>query len=259
MKRIKQISLLCFLIVNSYFTINAQSPIMNEVKLKREWDNFRERDASVFKFNFSVSEKYFSKNTDGMIIRDISTASNPTDLSGYAKYAVLKATEEVLSKYSEKKIIVADPELAAKKSGGKIPGTKGNTFSGPGFVDFPNWSTKKFLKYDTEVQRIIEIKVEMNERAGRSILTNQLHYYRPDCLIVITIYNTDGKKIQSIRHRKRDFQELKKYRSGSRFFDTIVNTIWNKDIQSGAPIPHLVNFYLQTLEELLQTENINLE
>lgn len=41
---------------------------MNEVKLKREWDNFRERDASVFKFNFSVSEKYFSKNTDGMII-----------------------------------------------------------------------------------------------------------------------------------------------------------------------------------------------
>lgn len=193
-----------------------------------------------------------------MITRDITTASNPTDLSGYAKYAVLKATEEVLSSYSDHSIIVADPELAAKKSGGKIPGTKSNTFKGPGFIDFPNWSKNKFLKYDQNVQYIIEIQVEMNERGGRSILTNRLLYYRPDCLIKIKIYNSDGEKIQSISHRKRDFKEFRNYRSVSRLFDTIINTVWNNDIQSGAPIPYLVNFYLQTLEELLQKENINL-
>lgn len=55
--------ILIFLIIGSsvFTTIYAQSPIINEVNLKRDWNNFRERDASVFKFNFAVSEKFFLK------------------------------------------------------------------------------------------------------------------------------------------------------------------------------------------------------
>lgn len=258
MKTIYQVLALTFILGGTFFTANAQNSIMKEVELRRNWDNFRERDASVFKFNFSVANEFFSKNMDGTFIGGIRSASNPTDLSGYAKYTVLKATEEIFAKYTEAKIIVADPELAAKKSGGKIPGTKVSNFKGPGFVDFPNWSKKQFFKYDSEVQRIIEIEVEMRERGGRSVLTNRLLYYRPDCLIKMTVYNTDGKKIQTIKHRKRDFQELRNYRSASRLFDVIVGSIWSQDIQAGAPIPFLVNFYLQTLEELLQQNKIQL-
>lgn len=250
---------LFFMVVFLSVETSAQNSIMKEVELRRNWDNFRERDASVFKFNFSVANEFFSKNMDGTFMGGINSASNPTDLSGYAKYSVLKATEEVFAKYSDAKIIIADPELAAKKSGGKIPGTKSSSFKGPGFVDFPNWSKNQFFKYDSEVQRIIEIDVQMTERGGRSVLTNRLLYYRPDCLIKITVYNTDGKKLQTIKHRKRDFQELRNYRSASRLFDAIVNSVWDQDIKAGAPIPYIVNFYLQTLEELLQQEKIQLD
>lgn len=250
-----KISILLFTFFISSFAVFGQSPIMNEVKLKRAWDNFRERDASVFKFNFAVSEKFFDKNTKGRLIGGgVYSASNYSDLSGYAKYAVLSITEELLSEASGKSIIVADPELAAKRPGGRIPGTSEKQFRKHGFIDFPNWSVKKFIKYDEGVSRLIEIEVDMDQRSFNYLFSPGLRVTDVFCKVKLTVYNTDGKKIASYKHSKRGFEPLNRERRVSKLYDSLINSIWASEIKTGAPIPFLVDFYVQTLQELLQSQ-----
>lgn len=247
-----------FVFIFCHTALFSQSSMMQEVELRRQWDNFRTRDASVFRFYFGVSEAFFSKNLPNTNVA-MSSASSTTDLSGYGKYAVLKVTEEILSDYTQKSVIVPDPELAAKKSGGKIPGTGKQIFKGSGFIDFPYWTKKNFLKYDDSVPKMIEIQANLTERSHKVFFNPTLEHYDLRCEIKLVVYDRDGNKLATYKHRKERFQALSKSRSRSRFANNLFETVWQKDIKVGTPIPYLIDCYVQTLEELLANNPLKLD
>lgn len=215
----------------------------DQMEIRNDWDNFRERDASIFKFNFVMPEDYiagFKKERDSKFFSGV---KSQISLSYYAKYSVFKITEEILSEKTGKKVIVADPDLVQNKLG-MSPGTNSMMYGDKGgFDDFPYWTKKSFLKYDHSVGNIIELSVELTE-----------NFIKPVCKISLTIYDEKGKKIKTYKHKKK-FRKVAKSTTKSKHYGLLTNSIWEKETFSGVPIPTIIDIYIQTLEEMLTEQN----
>lgn len=215
----------------------------DQLELKKDWDNFRERDATVFRFKFVMPESYvagYKKERDSQFLSGV---RNQVDLSYFAKYSVFKITEEILSEKTGRKIIVADPDLALSKFGIGPSSSQLTHGDKQGFDNFPYWTKKNFLKYDQSVGNIIEINVELSE-----------HFIKPVCTIHITVFDSNGKKIHKYKYKKK-FKQIKKKTSKSKYHSHLTNSVWEKETFSGIPIPTIIDIYVQTLEEMLTEQN----
>lgn len=101
------ILLIAFLMPMNFY---AQDKDSTEVKPSKEnWDNFRERDASVFYFTFCVPKSYVTSITASRDSKVLSKAGLYFNFD-VAKYELFQILEEELNKETNKKFVVADPD-----------------------------------------------------------------------------------------------------------------------------------------------------
>lgn len=212
----------------------------DQLEIKEGWDNFRERDASIYNFQFHVPNTFVAGTVTKRNTTFFSEFSNKISISHYAKYFIFQLTEEILSEYSGKKIIVPDPDLDV----GPMGSTPGTSFINDSdtrtiLTDFPYWMKKKFLKYDSEVDYIIAMRVNITKS-----------FVKPVCNINIIVYDNNGKKINSFKHKKK-FKAVKTTKSKSQYYGKISKSVWTEERFEGVPIPVIIDIYVQTLEQMM--------
>ncbi|MCO5269365.1 MAG: hypothetical protein M9897_10785 [Brumimicrobium sp.] len=241
------LSIALVFVSHSYAQNNALIDVSyadDQTEIRKEWDNFKTRDASIFKFKFAIPQSYatgFESERDSKVL---SSVSGKVSLSYYAKYSVFKITEEILSEKTGKTVIVADPDFVQNKLG-MSPATNTMLFGDgkDGFDNFPYWTKKSFLTYDESVGIIMDSEVEILE-----------NFVKPTCKITLTLYDRNGKKINTYKHTKK-FSKVDKITIKSKHYDELMNSIWETKIYSGVPITTIIDIYVQTLEEMLTEQN----
>jgi len=217
------------------------------------WDNFRERDASVFYFNFCVPEAYVSSikaKRDSKVFSEVSTYIN----FDIAKYELFQIFEEELSKKTNKKFVVADPDQEDKTFKAYCPGCMSS--SGKyGFDYLPGWMFKKFLQYDSEVPYLIKTTVEIQEKISlkSDLMPNHL---KPKCIITITIFDRDKNKIGNYKYVKKDFDKIRVNSSTNKVYDRLLKSEWNLKATAGLSLSDIMSIYVQTLQEMMANTDI---
>lgn len=240
----------------SLFTgvLNAQNTLLDKVmyaddqlEIRNHWDNFKERDASIYNFKFTVPDRYVAGVKYSRDSKFFSSASSKINLSYFSKYSIFEITEEILATHTGKKIIVVDPD-----SGPKVMGATMGTYPGIGIADneivfenFPFLSKKKMLDYDETVGYIVEMDVKITE-----------NLIKPVCSIAMTVYNRDKKKVAKLKYKKK-FRKISKTQKTSLVLDRMTQNVWKEDTFSGVPIPTIIDIYVQTLDEMLKENALN--
>lgn len=219
-----------------------------EQQLHTTWNNFRPRDASVYFFRICMPEEYVGYRKKSETVR----TKQKINLSDYAKYTCLQILEEELSKKTGKKIIVADPSLA-KNNLGVAPVTS----CGDGFSSFPGWNKNAFLSYDTDVNYIIKVDVEMIS-VDRTIYKIDLDYIQPICKITIKVYDRNGKSVGSYKYTLKDYQRMRKNWMKNEAYNELFDTEWRKVYDDGIPVPNIVGYFYQTLHEMMKETDFHL-
>lgn len=224
-----------------------------EVKTTDNWDNFRERDASIYYFTFCMPEAYVTSVKSTRDSKILSQASTRTDFDA-ARYQVYQILEEELGKETNKKFVVADPDQEDKSFKAYCPpcSTSGGKY---GFSQLPGWMFKRFLKYDEEVGYLVKLSVDIDDKVGMSsdVIPEKL---KPKCTINMTFYDRDKNKIGNYKYTKKDFDKIRIKSSENIVFDHLLNTDWNVKETKGLSLPDVMSIYVQTLQEMMMNTEI---
>ena len=217
------------------------------------WDNFRERDASVYFFNFCVPEGYVSSikaTRDSKVFSSTATYIN----FDIAKYELFQIFEEELNKKTNKKFVVADPEQEDKTFKAYCPGCMSSN-GRYGFDHLPGWMFKKFLDYDTEVPYIVKTTVEIEEKISlkSDLVADNL---KPKCIITITIFDRDKNKVGDYKYVKKDFDKIRIKSSENQVYDRLLKSDWNIKATAGLSLSDVMSIYVQTLQEMMANTDI---
>lgn len=241
------------LLFSSLQTIAQENDTLPQKPSVDNWDNFRERDASVYYFTFCVPESYVASSKTAP---DSKFLSGMTVYSSFnkAKYEVFQILEEELSKKTNKKFVVADPdqEKAIFKAYSPSCSSRDGKY---GFDNFPSWMFKRFLKYDEEVPYLVNLTVEIEDRVGlkSSLLPDNI---TPKCIIRMTIYDRDKNKIGKYKYVKKDFDKIRVHSSENTVFDRLLNSVWDVKKTKGLALADIMSIYVQTLEEMMEQTDI---
>lgn len=245
--------LLAWMMPMNYFAQSKDSKI--EKPSAQNWDNFRERDASVFYFNFCVPLSYVSSMTSTRESKVLSKTGTYFNFD-YGKYEVFQILEEELSKKTGKKFVVADPDQEDKTFKAYCPGcvASNNRY---GFDHLPGWMFKKFLDYDKEVPFLVKVEVDIEEkvRMHANIGPEKL---KPKCTINLVIYDRDKKVVGKYKYTKKDFDKIRIYSSTNLVYDELINTVWKVKTTAGLDFSDVMGIYVQTLQEMMSQMDIQL-
>ena len=244
-------ALMAFLMPVDYYAQDNDS-IMPSAE---NWDNFRERDASVFAFTFCVPKSYVTSITttrDSKFLSKVGLYFN----FDTQKYAVFQILEEELNKKTNKKFVVADPDQTDKKIKPYCHScTPADTRYG--FDQLPGWMFKKFLEYDTEVPYLVKLDVNIEEkiRMTANIGPEKL---KPKCTISFVIYDRDKNVVGKYKYTKKDFDKIRIRSSSNKVYDHLLKTDWNLNATSGLDFSDVMGIYVQTLQEMMSQEDFKL-
>lgn len=222
---------------------------------QESWDNFRERQASVFNFTFCVPEGYVSTaNMGEAVVSSLTSASFHIDVG---KYEVFEILEEELSKEMGAPVVVADPDLEDKKFKSYNPGCDAAAGK-KSFGKFPGWMFNKFLKYDTEVPYLVKMEVNIIDRT-KAKANQGPHEVNPTCRIKLILFDRDKKKLGTYTHVKKDFgDDMRVSRSENEVYDHLLNSKWKLSSNVGLHISDIIGIYVQTLQEMMAEQEISL-
>lgn len=243
------------LMITVHCTAQEKDSIV-ETPTEENWNNFKERDAAVYSFSFCVPKEYVASvrtNRDSKVLSEVSTELN---LSYFAKYYVFQILEEELGKKTNKKFSVADPMQVPTKI---IPSNSACSSSHlSGFSQFPGWMFKNFLKYDEEAEYLVEVSVNIAEKARLSANIGA-EKLKPVCSISITIYDREKNRIGKYSYTKKDFGSVRVHKSSNYVYDRLLNSIWKVDSTTGIQVSDIVGIYVVTLQEMMENTVIELQ
>lgn len=236
--------------------INAQEndPVPEKPGIDN-WDNFRERDASVFYFTFCVPEGYVSSmkaTRNSKVFSGVATYLT----FDIAKYEMFQIFEEELNKKTNKKFVVADPDQEDKTFKAYSAGC--STSSGRyGFSHLPGWMFKKFLKYDEDVPYLVNLTIDIEEKVSlkSDLSPNKL---KPKCIITMTVFDREKNRIAKHKYVKKDFDKIRITTSENKVFDRLLNTDWDVKATAGLSLTDVMSIYVQTLQEMMANSDITL-
>lgn len=245
--------LMAFLMPTNFYAQDKDST--NLKPSKENWNNFRERDASVFYFTFCVPKSYVTSITatrDSKMLSKVGLYFN----FDIAKYELFQILEEELNKETNKKFVVADPDQEDKTFKAYCPACV-SANDRYGFDYLPGWMFKKFLIYDKEVPYLVKLEVNIEEKIKMSANIGP-EKLKPKCTINLVIYDRDKNTVGKYKYTKKDFDKIRVNSSKNKVFDNLLKTVWDVKGQSGLDIGDVMSIYVQTLEEMMQEVDIKL-
>lgn len=220
-----------------------------------EWDNFRERDASVFYFTFCVPKSYVTSITATRESKYLSKVGMYFNFDTQ-KHEVFQILEEELNKKTGKSFVVADPDLEPRKIKSYSVGCTPSD-SRYGFDQLPGWMFKKFLEYDAEVPYLVKLEIDIEEkiRMSANIGPEKL---KPKCTIKMVIYDRDKNVVGKYSHTKKDFDKIRIKSSTNKVYDHLLNTVWDVKGTAGLDFGDVMGIYVLTLQEMMSEVDIKL-
>ena len=219
------------------------------------WNNFRERDASVFYFTFCVPKSYVTSITTTRDSKFLSKVGMYFNFDIY-KYEVFQILEEELNKKTGKNFVVADPDQDGRKIKSYSPMCS-PTDTRYGFGQLPGWMFKKFLEYDAEVPYLVKLEIDIEEkiRMSANIGPEKL---KPKCTIKMVFYDRDKNVVGKYSYTKKDFDNIRIKSSGNKVYDHLLNTVWDVKGTSGLDFGDVMGIYVLTLQEMMSQVDIKL-
>lgn len=244
----------CALLMTAYCPAQENDSV-EETPNKENWNNFKERDAAVYSFSFCVPKEYIASVRASRNSRVMSEVGVEINLSKIAKYYVFQILEEELQKKTNKRFSVADPLQVSTKI---IPSNSNcDARQLGGFDQFPGWMFKNFLKYDEEAKYLVEVSVDIVEKARLSANIGP-EKLKPTCSVSIVIYDRNKNRIGKYAYTKKDFGSVRVYKSTNHVYDRLVNGIWKVDSTAGLQVSDIVGIYVTTLQEMMENTTIEL-